>query len=159
MQPDTLPPLGNTLDFMRLLWSLAHGLQSRSKRMEADLGITGPQRLVIRILGRSPGASAGTLARAMCVHPSTLTGVLKRLEKQRLIERTRDQHDGRRALLILSAKGKKLDANKSGTIEGVVRRCLETLPASQVHAASALLRTLAEYLDPEPPRKPRRVVP
>ena len=72
-------PLGAVLDFMRRLWALDHALQSISKRMETTLGLTGPQRLVIRIVGHSPGISAGKLAELMHVHHSTLTGVLGRL--------------------------------------------------------------------------------
>lgn len=53
----------SVLDVMRLLWSVEHRLQSRSKLMEAELGLTGPQRLVLRIGSRSPGRSAGELAR------------------------------------------------------------------------------------------------
>ena len=68
--------LGDVLEFMRTLWALDHGLQLRSKRMERHLGITGPQRLVLRIVGRFPGISAGEVASIMEVHPSTLTGVL-----------------------------------------------------------------------------------
>ena len=66
---------------MRLLWAVDHGLQRRSKRMAATLGVTGPQRLVIRIVGRFPGISAGRLASILHLHPSTLTGILRRLER------------------------------------------------------------------------------
>jgi MarR family transcriptional regulator, organic hydroperoxide resistance regulator len=149
------PSLGDVLDFMRLLWAVDHALQQRSKQMLLAYGVTGPQRLVLRVVGRYPGIAAGELAAVLHVHPSTLTGVLKRLEKQRLIERTRDEHDGRRSLLILSPRGKKLDSSKSGTIEGVVKKCLEGLPASQVQAASSVLKALADHLDPEPTRKSR----
>ena len=48
--PDA-PSLGPTLDFLRLLWELDHALQRRSKRMARALGLTGPQRLVLRIVG------------------------------------------------------------------------------------------------------------
>ena len=42
--------LDPVLDFMRLLWSVEHGLERMSKRMGNELGITGPQRLVLRIV-------------------------------------------------------------------------------------------------------------
>src|SRR5580704_311880 len=73
-------PLGGVLDFLKLLWALDHGLQTASRDMERRLGVTGPQRMVIRIVGRFPGISAGELASVLHVHPSTLTGVLRRLE-------------------------------------------------------------------------------
>ena len=55
------PHLGEVLEFMRLLWALHHGMQSTSKRMEATLGLTGPQRLVLRLVGRFPGIAAGVV--------------------------------------------------------------------------------------------------
>jgi hypothetical protein len=43
-------PLGGPIDFLRLIWAVDHALQRRSKSMAATIGITGPQRLVIRII-------------------------------------------------------------------------------------------------------------
>src|SRR5262249_46223622 len=101
--------LGSVLEFMRVLWAVDHGLEAASKRMEARLGVTGPQRLVLRILGRYPSASAGRLAEILHLHPSTLTGILKRLETRGLITRRVDPADGRRALFDLTARGLKVD--------------------------------------------------
>src|SRR5262245_47820556 len=100
--------LGPVLEFMRLLWAVDHGLQSTSKKMRAALGITAPQRLVVRIVARHPGIAAGDLAALMHVHPSTLTGVLARLERRRLLARERDPADGRRARLRLTPSGRRL---------------------------------------------------
>src|SRR6266540_480401 len=96
--------LGPVLEFMRALWALDHALQSASKRMESRLGITAPQRLVVRIVGRFPGISAGEVAEILHVHPSTLTGVLKRLEGRGFVARRADPRDARRALLGLTAR-------------------------------------------------------
>src|SRR5438132_8459125 len=38
-------------------------------------------RLVMRIVGRFPGIAAGRVAQILHVHPSTLTGILKRSEE------------------------------------------------------------------------------
>ena len=113
---------------MKLLWAVDHGLQSTSKRMEAKMGVTGPQRLVIRIVGRYPGISAGQLAEIMQLHPSTLTGVLKRLQERGIIERRVDPKDGRRALLGLTARGRELDSLRTGTVEAAVRQALKSVP-------------------------------
>jgi MarR family transcriptional regulator, organic hydroperoxide resistance regulator len=91
----SLPPLGEVLDFMRLIWQMDHAAQRTSKRMEATLGVTSPQRLVIRIVGRFPGIPAGYLARLLHIHPSTLTGVLGRIERQGLLRRRSDPQPDR----------------------------------------------------------------
>ena len=139
--------LGPVLEFMRLLWAVDHGLQSASKRMHAAIGLTGPQRLVVRIVGRSPAVSAGRLAEILHVHPSTLTGVLRRLEQAGLVQRSTDSSDGRRALFTLTARGRALDRMQSGTIESRVRAALASVPASRVAAAQELLVAVAAELE------------
>jgi MarR family transcriptional regulator, organic hydroperoxide resistance regulator len=138
--------LGEVLDFMRLLWAVDHALQSMSKRMEASLGVTGPQRLVIRIVGRFPGISAGELADILHIHPSTLTGVLKRLEARGIIDRKIDPNDARRALFGLTAKGRDLDGLKTGTVETIVKKSLTKLPTRKVAAARDVLGLLSVAL-------------
>ena len=56
---------GETLRFMQRLWDLVHALDVRSKRMAKTLGVTGPQRLVLRVLGRSPAMAASDIAETM----------------------------------------------------------------------------------------------
>jgi DNA-binding MarR family transcriptional regulator len=143
----SLPPLGEVIDFLRLIWRLDHALQRASKLMQASLGVTGPQRLVIRIVGRFPGLTAGQLAEILHVHPSTLTGVLKRLERRGVLARRRDPRDQRRALLGLTAQGRRLESESKGTVEAAVRAALEELPESGVRHTAQVLRSLAERLE------------
>ena len=148
LPPGAAPPapLGDVLDFMRLIWALDHGLQSLSKKMQASIGLTGPQRVTHRVLGRFPGLSAGELAGILLVHPSTLTGILQRLEARRLVKRSPDPADGRRARLSLTPKGRRLDVPAKGTVEAVVGRVIDRFPRDQVHRASRILSALAQEL-------------
>ncbi len=131
---------------MRLLWALVHELQSMSKRTNTRIGVTGPQRLVIRILGRRPGLSAGELAELLRLHPSTLTGVLRRLEARKLVARAPSRLDGRRAVLHLTAAGKRLDRASQPTVEAAVGTALGSLDARTITAASRTLTALIEAL-------------
>jgi len=139
-------PLGNVLDFLRVLWAVDHGLQLRSKRMESVLGVTGMQRMVIRLIGRFPQVSAGRLAELLHVHPSTLTGVLKRLTERQFVARERDPEDARRSKFALLPEGQKIDATQAGTVEAAVRRALSRLPAESIDAARSVLSAVAEEL-------------
>lgn len=140
------PALGDVLEFMRLLWAVDHGLQSTSKRMNATLGFTGPQRLVIRMTGKFPGISAGELAQILHVHKSSLTGVLQRLEERGILKRATDPEDGRRAIFSLTAKGRELDTLRAGTVEQAVRRALARLSRARIDAARDVLATIADEL-------------
>lgn len=139
--------LGEVLDFMRALWALDHELQSASKRMEATVGVTGPQRIVVRIVGRYPGISAGEVSQILHLHPSTLTGILKRLGERDLVERRADPRDARRALLQLTPRGRALDVLRNGTVEAVVRKALTRLPARSMGAARSVFEAIAAELE------------
>lgn len=138
--------LGVALDFMRLLWAVDHGLHLRSKRMESELGVTGMQRVVIRLIGRYPDIAAGRLAELVHVHPSTLTGVLRRLEGRRLVHRERDPEDARRTRFVLLPAGEAIDATHAGTVEAAVRRALARLSPEVIDASRQVLAAVAEEL-------------
>ena len=141
-------PLRNaTLRFMRWLWAVDHGLQSRSKRMRATLGVTGPQRLVVRKLGRSPGLSASELAAVLHLQPSTLTGVLQRWERLGLVTRTMASDDRRRISLRLTATGRDIDRERVGTIENAVRATLHRVSPEAVAATIDVLSQLVAELE------------
>jgi DNA-binding MarR family transcriptional regulator len=138
--------LPDVLDFMQLLWAVAHGLERSSKGMAANLGVTGPQRLVLRVVGLFPGMSAGELASVLHVHPSTLTGVLRRLVGQRMLVRVAHPGDRRRAVLRLAPKGVRVNARRGGTVESAVAAALDTVPPGERQAARRLLERLADHL-------------
>jgi MarR family transcriptional regulator, organic hydroperoxide resistance regulator len=146
-RPTTEPyPLDPTLDFMRLLWAIEHGLQKRSKRMRSELGITGPQRLVLRIVSRYPGISAGDVARLIKLHPSTVTGVLQRLVAAGLLKREPDPGDSRRVRLWILPRAERHARSLGGTVEETVRRVLRRCRGSDVAVARAVLAGLAREL-------------
>jgi MarR family transcriptional regulator, organic hydroperoxide resistance regulator len=140
---------GKVLEFMRLLWTLDHSLQSLSKRMATRLGVTGAQRVVLRVIGRAPRCSAGHVAAALRLDPSTLTGVLERLGDKGLIVRTRDPDDARRVQLRLTAAGERVDALRRGTVEAAVRRTLINVPSRDLATAQRVLGRLRQELDRE----------
>jgi DNA-binding MarR family transcriptional regulator len=140
-------PVGDAIDFMRVIWAVDHALQRRSKAMEAALGVTGPQRLVIRMIGRFPSIHARQLADILHLHPSSLTAVLKRLERRHLVRRWPDARDRRRWLLGLTRKGQALNRELPGTIEAAVQRVLKTTSRDKLEATRAVLSRLARELD------------
>jgi MarR family transcriptional regulator, organic hydroperoxide resistance regulator len=140
--------LPGVLQFMQLLWALVHALERTSKRMSGDIGVTGPQRLVLRVVGLFPGLSAGDLAAIMHIHPSTLTGVLQRLAAQRLLTRIDDPSDRRRAVLRLTAAGTRINSTGRGTVEWAVAKALDGVSDRDQAAARRVLSKLAEHLAP-----------
>jgi DNA-binding MarR family transcriptional regulator len=149
MPPSARPTeMPDVLQFMQLLWAVVHGLERTSKRMSHEVGVTGPQRLVLRVAGLFPGLSAGDLAAILHVHPSTLTGVLQRLTEQGLLHRVEDQRDRRRAVLRLTTRGARVNAVNSGTVEHAVARALAGVSGRDRAATRRVLQRLAQRLAP-----------
>ncbi|MGE3841756.1 MAG: MarR family winged helix-turn-helix transcriptional regulator [Vicinamibacterales bacterium] len=145
-----IPLREDVLGFMRVMWAVDHALQRASKHMNQSSGLTGPQRLVVRLLGRTPGISAGELAAELHLDPSTLTGILQRLENRRLVQRQRDPADARRLRLSLTSKGEACDTPEPGTIESAVSRAMRGRAPREVNAASGLLTSIAAELGVAP---------
>jgi DNA-binding MarR family transcriptional regulator len=140
---------GDALQFMQSLWSLVHALDVRSKRMATTLGVTGPQRLVIRLIGQRPTQTASELAATLGNHPSTLTGVLARLEARGVIERHADPEDRRRARFTLTPAGKRIDRERRGTVEAAVRRALSRVSAAALDSTRQTFAALVAELERE----------
>lgn len=139
-------PQGGTLRYMQAMWALVHALEVRSKLMSRTIGVTGPQRLVLRIIGQQPGATAGAIAKMLDLHASTLTGVLARLEGRGMISRRVDPEDRRRARFSLTAAGRRVDRERSGTVEAAVRRALGRVSPEVIEASRELMQVLAKEL-------------
>ena len=142
--------LPGVLAFLQVLWELDHALNARSKRMHAERGVTGPQRLVVRALGLRPGASPAELARLLHLHPASVTRLVAGLVRRGLVARARDPDDSRRLQLELTARGRRVDAARDGTVEVKVEAVLRRRGARQAAATQALLAELAQALCPPP---------
>jgi DNA-binding MarR family transcriptional regulator len=137
----------SVLEFLRLLWKIDHSLQRLSKAMLKRLGVTGPQRLALRLVARTPGISLGDLSRSLCLHPSTVTGIVQRLEQKGFITRSTASTDARRTELRLSPSANRLTRPLPGTVEDATWRTVERVGASQVVLVQETLVELAAQLD------------
>jgi DNA-binding MarR family transcriptional regulator len=140
---DRLP---NALAFLRLLWAIDHGLRSVSRQMHGKLGMTGPQRLVLRMVGKFPDLMPSELATLLHLDRGTLTGIVERLSSQQLLSRKANEKDGRSFLLRLTARGQLLDREVPGTVEACIQRALAALPRAKVEAAKLVLEAVAREL-------------
>lgn len=150
------PPLPPELQFLRALWQLDHALASASRRMKAAAGVTGRERLFIRLVGRHPGITPGELADLLHVHPSSVTALLKRLQGRRLVSRRQDAEDARSIRLVLTAGGERVAALETGTIEAGVKQALARAHPRAVGAATELLTGVARRLAGTTERARRR---
>lgn len=134
------------LDFLRALWELKHAMESASRVMHQRFGVSGPERLFIRVIGQNPGITAGKAAAILCVHPATATFTVKKLLRRRLLCRKQTPLDARRFQLRLTRAGERIDAMRAGTIEEIIREAIAESDPGEVAASSAMLVRIAGRL-------------
>lgn len=133
-------------DLLTLLWEAAHALRGVSLHMERNLGVSGPQRLVIREVARRSGITPGALAEVLGVHPSTITGLVERVVARGLIVREPRADDRRSVRLVATDAGRALLEKPGVTIESVVTEASTGLPDATREAAAHFLEVIARAL-------------
>lgn len=79
---------------------------SHRLRAVRDLGVSPPQVWIIKILVDRGGATPKELAEALCVTPASITGLVRKLEKNGFVTRERDAEDRRVVRLQPTRKAK-----------------------------------------------------
>lgn len=92
-------PLGS------LIGEVGRLFKRRFEEETRDLGITLPQWRTLAEIMRTEGVTQKALAAATDADPMTMSGVLDRLEKRGLIERTPDPRDSRAKLARVTPEG------------------------------------------------------
>jgi len=108
-------PLDNSLGF---LVNVVGRLMKRSLYLKLSRsGITPTQWTVLMCLWAQDGLSFTELSKRLSFDHPTITGVVDRMEREKLVKRQRDQLDRRVVKVFLTQKGKNLESitAKAGT--------------------------------------------
>ncbi len=125
------------------------------------LGLTPAQFDIVATLGNTAGMSFKELGERTLITKGTLTGVVDRLETQRLVRRSASPEDGRSMIVSLTPAGARLFDRSFAAHLTHLRRALGELgPARLQRIESALrgLREAFEAAEPLPAAAGRRMV-
>jgi DNA-binding MarR family transcriptional regulator len=109
--------LDNQLCFA--LYSTSLMMTKVYKPLLQALGLTYPQYLAMMVLWERDGLTVGEVSTRLLTDPGSLTPLLKRLEAEGLISRTRSKEDERVVLLRLTEQGRALQ-QKALTVPGCI---------------------------------------
>ena len=105
---DTKRDLGRLADFMCFSVYSANLAYSRVYRPVLEkLGVTYPQYIAIVSLWEEDNQTVNELSEKLFLEPSTVTPMLKKLEAQGYLTRTRDEKDERVVRIALTEKGRQ----------------------------------------------------
>jgi DNA-binding MarR family transcriptional regulator len=109
-----------SLRLLPLLWSLSAALERTSLAMDAKLGVTGPQRFLLRFVGLEPGITGARLAGIISLDASDLQSALDQLVAKSFLT----EH-GESSGYYLTGRGAGINAVMAGTVEQALSEVLD----------------------------------
>ncbi|WP_426511654.1 MarR family winged helix-turn-helix transcriptional regulator [Dactylosporangium sp. McL0621] len=112
----------------------------------ADLRLAPSELNALANLARHPGGAStvSELGAAAGTRPTTLTGILDRLEQRGLLARGPHEHDRRTVVVRLTPDGSATAARVLAAMADLERRALASLPPGAADDVAAVLQALTE---------------
>ena len=137
---------------LRRAW---YGLNQSFRRRIAHTGVTPDQFTIMRWLTEHPeGLTQRVLADLMASDANTITAILTRMGKAKLIERRSHESDARCNLIVLCAAGRTLHARLQPLASELQRQLLAAVPVAGHDAFLRQLEEVCEALDAADGKEP-----
>lgn len=137
-------PLDNNLGFQMVVTA-----RSMKRALEVRLnenGITSSQYTVLEILWKNNGLSLTDLGKLLYFDNPTITGIINRMARAKLVRRIRDRNDRRVIKVYLTQKGLELQSVVPKLARAVNRKAVENFEESEKKAILDLTKRLHKNL-------------
>ena len=121
---------------------IVKALESYSRDVETNFGLTGPQLWALKTLERLGPLPVSRLATELVVHQTSASILTNRLEQRRLVRRSRSQQGRRVVLISLTRQGSQVAAQAPEAAQGRLLHGLLAMPSSEVR----LIRSAVDQL-------------
>jgi DNA-binding MarR family transcriptional regulator len=132
---------------MQSLRRIFKAIQDYSQEVSKKFGITGPQLWALKTIYANGNISLGELSKKMYLHPSTITGVVDRLEKKGYVLRDRGQRDRRVVKLQLTPKGRRLIGQAPNPAQGKMIYGLRKLRREELNLIYDSVKKLVDIME------------
>ncbi len=136
-------------NILRSLRRITRAIDLHSRYLAGSFGLTGPQLVCLRTLGHRDGITPSELAKDVELSQATVTGIVDRLEAQKLVLRVRDAKDRRRVSLRLTASGRSLLDKAPSPLQDQFVQRLGQLPEHEQRSIDTTLRKVVDMMGAE----------
>lgn len=141
--PASPDPAAQVLRRFRLVFN---AVKSHFREVEKKAGVGGAQLWALAVVRDKPGISVGELARAMDIHQSTASNLIRALVEQQLVTAERGARDRRGVQLRVLPAGVKVLRRAPGRFAGVLPQALASLDRATLRRLDRDLGRLIEVL-------------
>jgi MarR family transcriptional regulator, organic hydroperoxide resistance regulator len=134
-------------EIMQSLRRVIKAIHDYSRDVSGNFGITAPQLWALKTISQKGSLSQGELSEKMYLHPSTITGVVDRLEKKGYVVRDRNPADRRVVKVRLTPKGRALAKKSPNPIQGKMIHGLRTLQKRELNSIHRSVQELVTIME------------
>jgi DNA-binding MarR family transcriptional regulator len=132
---------------LRSLRQIVRAIDLYSRELKARCGLTVPQLVCLSAIAREKQITAVELALQVHLSPSTMVGILDRLEKANLIRRERDLQDRRQVNIAATEMGRKAVNKAPSPLQENLANGLRKLPQAEQAAMVQALDKIVELME------------
>lgn len=144
-------------DSIRILQSvrrIAQCVEHHSKRLAVTHNITSPQLVALLAIAQLGPSTLKSIGRAIQLSPSTVVGIVDRLEEKGLVYRQRDTRDRRNVFVAVTAAGQTVLSNAPSALPNGFGSALGALSETERQALVVTLEQFATLLEAKIPVEP-----
>lgn len=134
---------------LRSLRRISRAIDLHSKHLAATFGLTGPQLVCLRVVGRHKQLTPSELAQEVSLSKPTVTGIVDRLVTRQLLLRERTSKDRRLVTVRLTPAGEDLVSAAPSPLQERFAQRLSSLGDDERENISAALEKIVSMMDGE----------
>jgi MarR family transcriptional regulator, organic hydroperoxide resistance regulator len=142
-----LEELNKGIQIVRTVKQVMDAFKQNVERHWKDLNLTGPQGMLLGTLAHNGEMKISDLSEKLGLSNSTVSGVLDRLEKQGLVERTRSEEDRRVVHVNLTPEFRKNAEQRFKDVERNFEEVVSKASTEELERILIGLETLKKLLD------------
>ena len=146
-QEPKIPKDSYELRILQSLQRIIRAIDIHSHKLAHLYDITGPQLGCLLVIKENGPLTSGNVAKKMYLSPSTVVGIIDRLERKELIVRNRDGKDRRQVFISITPKGEKLIHDTPPLMQNTLARALIELPELEQVSIAMALEKLTELME------------
>ena len=127
-----VPTTRYDLRVLQALRQIIRAVDLHSRQLLRQHKITGPQLIILLTVEKYELVTVSALAGHIHLSPSTVIGILDRLETKGFIRRERDPRDRRLVQVSLTEQGKVLASNAPSPLQGTLAEAMDKLPETEL---------------------------
>lgn len=145
--PPPIPAGSYELRIMQSLRRIIRAIETHSQTLNQQHQVTGPQLACLLAVSAQGALTTTKLAQTVFLSPSTVVGIVDRLEEKGLVHRERGRADRRQVLITLTETGVLLAKSAPSPLQQTLAAGLKQLPELEQVSITLALEKVVELMN------------